>query len=110
MTTLISKTNAELSGFRVYDKQRTETNRDELTSIEFVSSSYRFVVNHFPPPIFKMIYADYYLTENIYVVNKDGVYRYHNRNPSDDLTPRDHRLELIKNGDMRDALRSSVRG
>lgn len=29
--------------------------------------------------------ADYYLTENIYVVNRDGVYRYHNRNPPDDL-------------------------
>jgi len=42
------------------------------------------------------------------VVNRDGVYRYHNRNPPDDLTTRDHRLELIKKGDMRDALRSSV--
>jgi len=54
-------------------------------------------------------YADYYLTENIYVVNRDGVYRYHNPNPPDDLTSRDHRIELIKKGDMRDALRSSVR-
>ncbi len=54
-------------------------------------------------------YADYYLTENIYVVNRDGVYRYHNRNPSDDLTSRDHRLELIVKGDLRDALRSVVR-
>jgi len=53
-------------------------------------------------------YADYYLTENIYVVNRDGVYRYHNRNPPDDLTTRDHRLELIKKDDVRDALRSSV--
>ncbi len=26
-------------------------NRDELTSIEFVSSSYRFAANRFPPPI-----------------------------------------------------------
>ncbi|MCG2737581.1 MAG: nitroreductase family protein [Candidatus Methanoperedenaceae archaeon] len=42
------------------------------------------------------------------MVNRDGVYRYHNRNPPDDLTTRDHRLELIKKGDMRDALRSSV--
>ncbi|MBU4222957.1 MAG: nitroreductase family protein [Euryarchaeota archaeon] len=41
-------------------------------------------------------------------MNRDGVYRYHNRNPPDDLTTRDHRLELIKKGDMRDALRSSV--
>jgi hypothetical protein len=55
-------------------------------------------------------YADYYLTENIYVVNRDGVYRYHNRNPPDDLTTRDHRLELIKKGDVRGALRSEVRG
>jgi len=42
-------------------------------------------------------------------VKWDGVYRYHNRNPPDDLTTRDHRLELIKKGDVRDALRSSVR-
>jgi nitroreductase len=42
------------------------------------------------------------------VVNRDGVYRYHNRNPPDDLTTGDHRLELIKKGDVRDALRSSV--
>jgi len=41
-------------------------------------------------------------------VNRDGVYRYHNRNPPDDLTTRDHRLELIKKGDARDTLRSSV--
>jgi len=41
-------------------------------------------------------------------VNRDGVYRYHNRNPPDDLTTRDHRLELIKKGDARNALRSSV--
>ncbi|MBU4221608.1 MAG: nitroreductase family protein [Euryarchaeota archaeon] len=53
-------------------------------------------------------YADYYLTENIYVVNRDGVYRYHNRNPPDDLNTRDHRIELINKGDVRDALRSSV--
>ncbi len=53
-------------------------------------------------------YADHYLTENIYVVNRDGVYRYHNRNPPDDLTTGDHRLELIKKGDVRDALRSAV--
>lgn len=34
--------------FASHDKHRTETNRDELTSIEFVSSSYRFGVNRFP--------------------------------------------------------------
>ena len=42
------------------------------------------------------------------MVNRDGVYRYHNRNPPDDLTTRDHRLELIKKGDARDTLRSAV--
>jgi hypothetical protein len=31
-------------------------------------------------------YADHYLTENIDVVNRDGVYRYHNRNPPDEET------------------------
>jgi hypothetical protein len=36
-------------------------------------------------------YADFYLTGNIYVVKQDGVFRYHNRNPDDDLTTRDHR-------------------
>ncbi len=36
------------------------------------------------------------------------MYRYHNRNLPDDLTARDHRLELIKKGDSRDALRSAV--
>jgi len=36
------------------------------------------------------------------------VYRYHNRNPPDDLTTRDHRLELIKKGDVRDAQRNIV--
>ncbi len=42
-------------------------------------------------------------------MKQDGVYRYHNRNPSNDLTSRDHRIELIKKGDVRDALRSGVR-
>ncbi len=42
------------------------------------------------------------------VAKRDGVYGYHNRNPPDDLTTRDHRLELIKKGDVRDALRSAV--
>ncbi|MCG7850724.1 MAG: hypothetical protein MIO93_16315, partial [ANME-2 cluster archaeon] len=53
--------------------------------------------------------AEYYLTENIYVVKQDGVFRYHNRNPVSDLTTRDHRLELIKEGDVRDDLRSAMR-
>jgi hypothetical protein len=52
--------------------------------------------------------AEYYLTENIYVVKKDGVFRYHNRNPGSDLTTRDHRLELIKEGDVRGKLRSAI--
>lgn len=54
-------------------------------------------------------YADYYLTGNIYVMKHDGVFRYHNRNPDNDLTTRDHRLEKIKNNDVRDLLRSSIK-
>ena len=53
--------------------------------------------------------AEYYLTENVYVVDQDGVSRYHNRNPGSDLTTRDHRLEHIRAGDVRDGLRSAVR-
>ena len=53
--------------------------------------------------------AEYYLTGNIYVVDQDGVFRYHNRNPGSDLTTRDHRLERIQAGDVRDGLRSAVR-
>ncbi len=53
-------------------------------------------------------YADFYLTGNIYIVKQDGVFRYHNRNPDDDLTTRDHRLEKIKNDDLRTFLRSSI--
>jgi nitroreductase len=54
--------------------------------------------------------ASYYLTGTIYMVNENGVYRYHNRNPDTDLTTRDHRLEQLKAGDMRDNLRSAVNG
>ncbi|MBW6519362.1 MAG: nitroreductase family protein [ANME-2 cluster archaeon] len=53
--------------------------------------------------------AEYFLTENIYVVKQDGVFRYHNRNPGSDLTTRDHMLELIKEGDVREELRSAIR-
>ncbi len=53
--------------------------------------------------------AEYYLTENIYVVDQDGVFRFHNRNPSSDLTTRDYRLERIWTGDVRDGLRTVVR-
>jgi MYXO-CTERM domain-containing protein len=46
----------------------------------------------------------YYLTERVYLVTEDGVYRYHNRMPSTDLTTRDHRLEQISADDLRAAL------
>jgi hypothetical protein len=52
--------------------------------------------------------ANYYLTRAIYLANEDGVYRYHNRNPSTDLTTMDHRLEQVKLDDVRDSLRSAV--
>ncbi len=54
--------------------------------------------------------ARYYLTGTIYLVNENGVYRYHNRNPDTDLTTRDHRLERINPDDVRDSLRSAVSG
>ncbi len=53
-------------------------------------------------------YADFYLTGNIYIVKQDGVFRYHNRNPDNELTTRDHRLEKIKNDDVRTFLRSGI--
>lgn len=54
--------------------------------------------------------ARYFLTESIYLVNENGVYRYHNRNPSADLKTRDHRLERIKSGDVRSSVQSAVSG
>jgi hypothetical protein len=54
--------------------------------------------------------ASYYLTGTIYLVNENGVYRYHNRNPDTDLTTRDHRLERINSGDVRGSLQSAVSG
>jgi hypothetical protein len=54
--------------------------------------------------------AAYFLTETIYLVNENGVYRYHNRNPETDLNTRDHRLERISTGDVRAELRSAVSG
>lgn len=54
--------------------------------------------------------AKYYLTGTIYLANENGVYRYHNRNPSADLTTRDHRIEPISSGDIRDNLRAAVSG
>ncbi|MCJ7516209.1 MAG: nitroreductase family protein [Dehalococcoidia bacterium] len=54
--------------------------------------------------------AIYYLTGRIYLVNENGVYRYHNRNPDTDMTTRDHRLERINSGDVRGSLQSAVSG
>lgn len=44
------------------------------------------------------------------MANENGVYRYHNRNPSTDLTTRDHRIERISPDDVRGSLQSSVSG
>jgi hypothetical protein len=52
-------------------------------------------------------WANYYLTGTIYLADKSGLHRYHNRNPGSDLTSRDHRVELMSD---HDALRSSVSG
>jgi len=52
----------------------------------------------------------YFLTETIYLANENGVYRYHNRNPSTDLTTRDHRTEQINYDDVRGSLQSDVSG
>jgi len=54
--------------------------------------------------------ARYFLTGTIYLVNENGVYRYHNRNPDKDLTTRDHRLERINSDDVRGGVRSAVSG
>ena len=43
------------------------------------------------------------------MVDKDGVSGYHNRNPGSDLATRDHRIERIWAGDVRDGLRTAVR-
>jgi len=55
-------------------------------------------------------HANYYLTGTIYLANQNGVYRYHNRNPSTDLTTRDHRIEQINSDDVRGGLQSAVSG
>ena len=52
--------------------------------------------------------ANYYLTGRIYVVDQDGVERYHNRlPPGTDLATRDHRLERMAAGDRRPQLREA---
>jgi hypothetical protein len=40
-------------------------------------------------------FANYYLTQSIYLVNENGVFRYHNRNPNTNMATRDHRLEQL---------------
>jgi hypothetical protein len=56
-------------------------------------------------------YANYYLTQRIYLANENGVYRYHNRrSPGTDLTTRDHRIEQINTADVRGTLQSAVSG
>jgi hypothetical protein len=40
-------------------------------------------------------WANYYLTRKIYLANELGVFRYLNRNPSTNLSTRDHRIEQI---------------
>ncbi len=53
--------------------------------------------------------AYYYLTRHIYSVHADAVYRFHNRiPPGTGLTTRDHRIELVRSGDARPALRAAV--
>ena len=54
--------------------------------------------------------AMYFLTGRIYLVNEDGVFRYHNRNPDKDMTTRDHRLERINSDDVRGSLQTAVSG
>ena len=54
--------------------------------------------------------AEYFLTGRIYVVNQDGVFRYHNRNPDGDLKTRDHRVEKIAPDDVRNSLQTNVSG
>ncbi len=73
-------------------------------------------------------WANYYLTRSIYLANENGVFHFHNRNPSTNLSTRDHRIELLgssggrgsrqpaddedspQSADVRDALRSTVSG
>lgn len=54
--------------------------------------------------------AKYYLTGSIYLINEDGVFRYHNRLPEDNytMTTRDHRLEEITSDDVRSSLQAAV--
>ena len=51
-------------------------------------------------------WARYQMTNRIYVI-QEKVWRYANRQ-GDDLTTQDHRLELVHDGDVRDALRQAL--
>ncbi len=62
-----------------------------------------------------------YLTGTIYLVNENGVFRYQNRQPSDNFfgnpankaayfNTRDHRLEQLGSADLRAALKTAVSG
>ena len=65
-------------------------------------------------------WANFYLTRSIYLANENGVFRYHNRNPSTNLSTRDHRIEQIDSSsagrgstrpaDARGRLQSAVNG
>ena len=48
--------------------------------------------------------ARYYLTDRVYLVAADGLFRYHNRLPGSDLVTQDHRLERLGTDDLRAAL------
>jgi hypothetical protein len=50
--------------------------------------------------------AGYFLDGHIYVVQEQGVARYHSRLPGGDHTTADHRLESVSIGDLRGNLRS----
>ena len=55
--------------------------------------------------------ANYYLTKDVYILSQSGVHRYHNRlPPGDNLTTRDHRLELLSSTDIRQSLQQSISG
>ena len=52
--------------------------------------------------------ANYYLTQQIYVVTDTAVMRYHNRlPPGTNMSTSDHRLQLVTSGDRRDSLRAA---
>ena len=52
--------------------------------------------------------SSYYLTGAVYFANEDGVCRYHNRNPENDVKTRDHRTERLGSSDVRERLYQAV--